>query len=135
MYAFCFSNLESSMRNHVLAAGLLSLISTFAMADKDAVIRSTPAQRAAIQTQFMKERLELPADVLAKVQAINLKYAQQLDPVLKGTDGRFSKMQQSRGIMAAKDAELQSVLSPSQFEAYDKARDEIKEALVSRVGQ
>jgi len=123
------------MRNHVLAAGLLSLISTFAMADKDAVIRSTPAQRAAIQTQFMKERLELPADVLAKVQAINLKYAQQLDPVLKGTDGRFSKMQQSRGIMAAKDAELQSVLSPSQFEAYDKARDEIKEALVSRVGQ
>jgi len=43
-------------------------------------------------------------------------------------------MQKSRGIMAAKDAELQSVLSPSQFETYDKARDEIKEALISRVG-
>jgi hypothetical protein len=73
MYAFCFSNLESSMRTHVLAAGLFSLISAFAMADGDAVIRSTPAQRAAIQTQFMKERLKLPADVLAKVQAIDLK--------------------------------------------------------------
>jgi len=71
---------------------------------------------------------------LLTVLAINLKYAQQLDPILKGTDGRFSKMQQSRGIMAAKDAELQSVLSPSQFEAYDKARDEIKEALISRLG-
>jgi len=67
MYAFCLFNLESSMRNHVLAAGLLSLISAFAMADEDAVIRSTPAQRAAIQTQFMKERLKPPADVLAKV--------------------------------------------------------------------
>ena len=99
------------------------------------MIQSRPEQRAAIQTQFMKDRLSLPADVLARVQEINLKYAQQMDPVLKGTDGKLAKMQKARGIMAAKDAELKAILSPEQFEAYDDAKDDIKAAMESRLGQ
>ena len=123
------------MRAFLLAACVVAVAAPAVSADEAGVIQSRPEQRAAIQTQFMKDRLNLPADVLAKVQAINLKYAQQMDPVLKGTDGKLAKMQKARGIMAAKDAELKAILSPSQFEAYDDAKDDIKAAMESRLGQ
>lgn len=123
------------MRAFLIAACVLAVATSAVSADEAGVIQSRPEQRAAIQTQFMKDRLSLPADVLAKVQAINLKYAQQMDPVLKGTDGKLAKMQKARGIMAAKDSELKAVLSPSQFEAYGDAKDDIKASLESRLGQ
>ena len=123
------------MRAFLLAACVVAVAASAVSADEAGVIQSRPEQRAAIQTQFMKDRLSLPADVLGKVQAINLKYAQQMDPVLKGTDGKLAKMQKARGIMAAKDSELKAVLSPSQFEAYDDAKDDIKAAMESRLGQ
>ena len=123
------------MRAFLFAACVLAVATSTVSADEAGVIQSRPEQRAEIQTQFMKDRLNLPADVLAKVQAINLKYAQQMDPVLKGTDGKLAKMQKARGIMAAKDSELKAVLSPSQFEAYDDAKDDIKAAMESRLGQ
>lgn len=123
------------MRAFLIAACVVAVAAPAVSADEAGVIQSRPEQRAAIQTQFMKDRLSLPADVLAKVQAINLKYAQQMDPVLKGTDGKLAKMQKARGIMAAKDSELKAVLSPSQFEAYDDAKDDIKAAMESRLGQ
>lgn len=123
------------MRAFLLAACVLAVATSTVSADEAGVIQSRPEQRAEIQTQFMKDRLNLPADVLAKVQAINLKYAQQMDPVLKGTDGKLAKMQKARGIMAAKDSELKAVLSPNQFEAYDDAKDDIKAAMESRLGQ
>ena len=123
------------MRAFLLAACVVAVAAPAVLADEAGVIQSRPEQRAAIQTQFMKDRLSLPADVLARVQEINLKYAQQMDPVLKGTDGKLAKMHQARGIMAAKDAELKAILSPSQFEAYDDAKDDIKAAMESRLGQ
>ena len=123
------------MRAFLIAACVVAVAIPTVSADEAGVIQSRPEQRAEIQTQFMKDRLNLPADVLAKVQAINLKYAQQMDPVLKGTDGKLAKMQKARGIMAAKDSELKTILSPNQFEAYDDAKDDIKAAMESRLGQ
>ena len=123
------------MRTLLLAGCVFAISACIASADEVGVIKSSPEQRAAIQTQYMKERLNFPTDVLAKAQAINLKYAQKMDPVLKGTDGRLSKMQKSLSIMADKDKELKSILTPSQFEAYDDAKDDIKEVMKSRLGQ
>ena len=123
------------MRALLLAACAFAISTMTVSADEAGVIASSPEQRAAIQTQFMKERLNLPAEVLAKVEAINLKYARQMDPVLKGSDGKLAKMQKARGIMGAKDDELKAILSPDQFEAYDDAKDDIKAALESRLGQ
>jgi hypothetical protein len=132
---FPFIIRSHQMRDFLLAACVVAIVIPTVSADEAGVIQSRPEQRAAIQTQFMKERLNLPADVLAKIQGINLKYAQQMDPVLKGADGKLAKMQKGRAIMAAKDAELKGILSPSQFEAYDDAKDDIKAALESRLGQ
>src|SRR5205085_3921799 len=53
---------------------------------------TTPAERAAAQTMMMKEKLSLTDDQLPKVKAINEKYAEQMDPILKGPGGMFMKM-------------------------------------------
>lgn len=122
------------MRHLLLATALLATFSVCADEESD-VLKSTPAQRAGFQSQYMTEHLGLSPDLAAKVQGINLKYAQQMDPILKGAGGRLDKIQKSRSVMAAKDKELRSVLTPAQFEQYDDMKDEMKSALEASLGQ
>jgi hypothetical protein len=131
-FPFHFENLF--MRQFLLATALLTTFSVCADEESN-VLKSTPAQRAGFQSQYMTEHLGLSPDVAAKVQGINLKYAQQMDPILKGTGGKLDKMQKSRSVMAAKDKELQGVLTPAQFEQYDGMKDEMKSALESSLSQ
>ncbi len=124
------------MRHFYLATALMAAFSLNAVADEASnVLNSTPEQRASFQSQYMTEHLGLAAAVAAKVQVINLKYAEQMEPILKGTDGRLGKMQKSRGVLAAKDKELQGVLNPEQFQQYDGFKDEMKTALESSLGR
>jgi len=100
--------------------------------DKDAkamLKESTPEQRAALQTGMMKNKLKLDSTQAAKVQVINLNYAQKLDPVLK-SDGRKLKM--LRDVMAIqkdKDAELKTALTADQYKQYEAMKDEMKDKL------
>ncbi len=98
------------------------------------ITASTPEQRAELQTRFMKDKLALTdAATLAKLQAINLKYAQQMEPVLKGDDSRLTRMSKARSIMSAKDVELKQILSPAQFETYDDTKDDLKTYMESHL--
>lgn len=118
------------MRQFLLVSALL--VAHVVQADEaNNFMSSTPEQRAGFQSQYMTEHLALPADVAAKVQAINLKYARQMDPIIKGAGGRLEKMQKSRGVLAAKDKELQAVLTPDQYQKYDDIKDDMKTALES----
>ena len=94
---------------------------------------STPEQRAALQTGFMKDQLKLSAETLLKVDAINLKYAQASEPVLKGSDGIFQKRSKMQSIMDSKDQELKKVLSEDEFQRYNSIKDEIKPYLESHL--
>ena len=122
------------MRRFFLAAALLTTFSVCAD-EQSNLLKSTPAQRAGLQSQYMTEHLGLSPDVVAKVQGINLKYAQLMDPIIKGNGGKLEKMQKSRSVMADKDKELQGILTPAQFEKYDGLKDEMKSALESSLGQ
>jgi len=88
---------------------------------------TNPKERAGIQTAFMKSKLGLPEAELAKVAAINLEYAEKAEPVIKGSDGPFMKMRQMKEIQGQKDTALQGVLTPAQYQAYQAARDEMKQ--------
>jgi hypothetical protein len=94
---------------------------------------STPEQRAQLQTAFMKEQLALDPATIAKIQAINLKYAQQAEPVLKGDDNMFKKRSRMMSIMDAKDGELKALLSPAQFDLYEQKKDELKAYMQSHL--
>lgn len=87
----------------------------------------TPEQRAQFQTSFMKSKMQLDTVQVVKVQAINLKYAQKMEPVIKGDDGKFKKYRAAMAIQKDKDAELKKVFSAEQYKQYQKFEDELKD--------
>ena len=93
------------------------------------LLNTTPAERAASQTRFMKAKLNLSPDVVAKVQAINEDYAEKIEPVLKGSSIGLFKMHDIKAILDQKDDTLRSILTPEQFDAYVNAKDELKQAM------
>ena len=111
----------------VVVASLLGMAAVAGADMLENLAKTSPQERAGIQTAFMKSKLGLPEAELAKVAAINLKYAEKSDPVIKGSDGPFMKMRQIKGIQAEKDAELKGVLSAPQYQAYEAAREEMKQ--------
>lgn len=101
----------------------LSMITGFAFAGLE---NGTPSQRAKLQSDFMKDELKLDAAVLPKLQALNTKYAELAEPILKGDDNMFKKRSKMHDLMDAKDKELKGILSKEQFELYDSKKDELK---------
>lgn len=93
------------------------------------LLETTPAQRAAVQTRFMKTKLNLSQDEAAKVQAINLEYAEKVEPILKGSSIGLLKMLDIKAIWNRKDEALRQVLTPGQFDAYDSAKGELKQVM------
>ena len=119
------------LRNAVLmmavAVTLLLAMPPGAHAQMDKLASTTPQERAKLQTEFMKTRLDLTPEQVQSVGALNLKYAQRMDPVIKGSEGPLMKMRQAREINEAKEAELKGLLSPPQFEKYLASREEMRE--------
>jgi hypothetical protein len=93
----------------------------------DKLMNTTPDERANAQTALMKAKLDLTADQLPKIAAINQKYAQKMEPIIKGSGGPFMKMSQMRGVNEEKEAELKQVLSPEQFQKYLASKEEMRE--------
>jgi hypothetical protein len=109
---------------------VFSLSISIAHADDMAfLLDSTPTERAASQTRFMKTRLNLSQDEVNTIQKINQDYAEKVEPVLKGSSIVFFKMRDIKAILDQKDDALRSVLTPEQFELYTNAKDELKQAL------
>jgi hypothetical protein len=96
---------------------------------KSALKESTPEQRAQMQTGMMKAKLKLDSTQVTKVQAINLKSAQKLEPLLKGDERRFKMLREMMAIQKEKDADLKKVLTDDQYKQYEKMKDEMKEKL------
>ncbi len=117
-----------------VAAALLFCATAFS-ADMDALKNTTPQQRAKLQTLFMKKRLKLTHKQVPKVMDINLRYAQQMEPVLKGNEGKLVKMRQATSIRRAKDNELTSVLTPGQYQAYLASKEQMRQQMIEKVMQ
>jgi hypothetical protein len=94
---------------------------------------STPEQRAKAQTLVMKEKLGLTEQQLPKVEAINLQAAQKMEPVLKGNERPLMKLQAMKSIEQEKEAALQGVFTPAQFQQFQAAREEIKQKVEQRL--
>ena len=116
--------------------GLLLIASAItASAQADKLKNTTPQERAKAQTLFMKSKLGLSEAQLPKVEAVNLKYAEKLDPVIKGSAGPLVKMEAVRQANEEKEAELKGILSPDQFQKYLAAKEEMREKLVNEMGE
>jgi hypothetical protein len=118
------------MKKHlyVLLAVLLSCTLVQAQAPEE-FKNTTPEQRAKLQTDLMKTKLQLNEEQTTKVGAINLKYAKQMEPVIKGSGGKLAKFREAKKVNEQKEAELKQVLTTEQFNTYEKAKEDMKEEM------
>ena len=117
----------------VSAAIALLLCAVPSFAQMDQLRNTTPLQRAKLETAFMKMKLNLAPSQMKPVMGINLKYAEQMDPIIKGNGGKLRKASEAREINEAKDNELQTVLSGEQFQAYMASKEEMRQQMVEKI--
>ena len=121
----------NTVRMLLIAAGLLLAAPAWCQ-ELEQIAKVPPHERAEIQTKFMAEKLELTAEERTKVEAINQKYADQMQPVLEGQLIPFERMREVKKLEEAKDGELKAVLTPSQYQTYEASKDEMKQRLEQR---
>ncbi len=85
----------------------------------------TPEERAQMQTEWMKESLQLNDSQLLKIEALNLEYALKMEKV-KGINGNLKKLKAVRKISEEKDKKLKMLLDEKQFALYLDKRKELQ---------
>ena len=121
------------LRARIAVSFAAALLIGSAAPAQERLANSTPEMRAKIQTEFMTKKHGLKADQIPKVQEINLKYAQKMEPVLKGNEGPLVKMRAAKAIDQDKEAELGKVLSKEQYQQYLASKEEMREKLEQRI--
>jgi hypothetical protein len=124
----------STVCSFVIVLGLLSA-ATVVASELDQLKGTTPAERATAQTAMMKAKLGLTDEQAAKISAINLKYAEKMDPIIKGSEGPLMKMKDARAVETQKEDELKALLSPDQFQKFQAAKEEMRERLFEQIQQ
>ena len=118
-----------------VAVSLLIVVAAGAQNEMEKLKSSTPEERARLQTEMMKTKLGLTTDQTPKVAAINQKYAQRMEPIIKGQEGPLMRLRQMREVGQAKEAELKGVLSPEQFQKYLAEMQEMREKFEDKLIQ
>ena len=88
----------------------------------------SPEERAQIQTEWMKETLQLNAGQVSKVDSLNLEYALKMEKV-KSVQGRISQLKEAREISEEKDGKLKQIMDEGQFDTYLKKRKELRKKM------
>jgi hypothetical protein len=97
----------------------------------------TPEQRAKHKTEMLQSKLALSTDQSAKVNAILLNQARQMDSLKtsrRDTAHRFNK-QAFKAVKSATDARLKTVLTADQQATYAKLKADMKGTMGERHGK
>ena len=123
----------------ILSLGFAVILFVFEMpqafAQLDELKNTTPGERASLQTELMKSKLALTAEQTQAVADLNLKYANRMEPIIKGSSNSLSKMFQMRKINNGNETELKRILSPQQWEKFDASRDEMRQQFEAQIGK
>lgn len=102
-------------------------------AQLDKLRNTTPAERAGMQTEFMPSKLDLTPDQKRAVTDLNLKYANRMEPVIKGSERLLARARPMREINQEKETELRGLLSPQQWEKDEASRAELRQKFEKRM--
>lgn len=115
--------------NRMLAiVGLVLLInSAGAQLKLDKVMTdTTPEERANLQSIKMRDKFSLSEEQYQQVQEINLKYARKMQSVYNTDQGKLKRLKGMKSVGEEKDKELKRVLSSSQYEMYQRQKEEVR---------
>ena len=115
------------------AALLLAATTASAQGQLEKLAKTTPQERATVQTMTMKEKLSLTAQQLPAVEKVNLATATQMQPILEGSEGPLIKMRKAKAIEAQRDAELQTILSPPQYQQWLAEKEAMKQKVEQKL--
>lgn len=112
------------MKKLMIIAALASMTVAAQAQEKD---RKTPQERAKLRTEHMTKELELSPEQQAKVEAINLKYADRVEAVRAEREAeRTAKREAAEAMHAAHDAEMKAVLTADQYTKWVAKKQEAK---------
>jgi hypothetical protein len=134
-HGICEGGPMASMRNVSKVIALVVVLGAPGAwaADLDALKDTTPKERAAMQTTMMKSKLGLTDAQTPKIAAINRKYADRMEPVIKGSQGPLMRMRAAKEIESQKETELKAVLTPDQFQKFLADKQEMREKMSERI--
>jgi hypothetical protein len=102
-------------------------------ADLEVLKNTTLAERAKAQMAMMRMKLGLTDAEAAKVAPINLKYAEKMEPIIKGSKMPLMKMRDAHEVEQQKETELKAVLTPDQFTKFLANKEEMKDQLADHI--
>lgn len=112
------------MKKLMIIALLASMTVAAQAQEKD---RKTPQERAKLRTEHMTKELALSPEQQAKVEAINLKYADRVEAVRAEREAeRTAKRDAAEAMHAAHDAEMKAVLTADQYTKWVAKKQEAK---------
>ncbi|UZR97781.1 hypothetical protein [Chondrinema litorale] len=112
--------------------GLFLATNVFAQdADLD-LASSTPEERAQMQTDKLAEKITMDDDQKEQLYAINLKYAEEIQPVLESDQSKISKLQEVKSINKDKDEEIKEIFNEEQYAAYEEMKKEVRKDVKQR---
>ena len=124
----------STVRAVWIIAGMLAATQAPA-ADLAALQNTTPAERAQAQTTMMRAKLGLTDAQTPAVAALNLRYAEKMEPIIKGSQGPLLKMRDARAVEEQKEAELKTLVSADQFAAFLAAKEDMRRQFADRIAK
>lgn len=112
------------MKKLMIIAALASMTLAAQAQEKD---KKTPQERAKMRTEHMAKELGLSPEQQAKVEAINLKYADQVEAVRSEREAeRTAKREAAKAMHDAHDAEMKAVLTAEQYTKWVAKKQEAK---------
>ncbi|MBL7955372.1 MAG: hypothetical protein JNJ91_10060 [Flavobacteriales bacterium] len=112
------------MKKLMIVAVLASMTLAAQAQEKE---KRTPQERAKARTEHMTKELALSPEQQAKVEAINLKYADQVEAVRSEREAeRTAKREAAKAMHDAHDAEMKAVLTADQYTKWVAKKQEAK---------
>lgn len=87
---------------------------------------TTPEERADIQTTLLTDKLTLTENQQDQLAKVNLKYAKQMEAVIKGGTSKWKMYRTAKRFDREKDGELKVLLTPAQFSTYLNYKEQLR---------
>lgn len=87
---------------------------------------TTPKERADIQTALLRDKLTLTENQQDQLAKVNLKYAEQMEAVIKGGASKWKMYRTAKRFDKEKDGELKALLTTAQFSTYLDYKEQLR---------
>lgn len=96
----------------------------------------TPEQRAQMATDALEKKLNLTADQKAKVYALHLERAQQMDKTMKSErEFRKDQMEKQKSLKEESEKKLSKILTKEQQKSYEEMKNQSRDRMKARRNQ